>query len=67
MMDEDERPNILISLINLHDDESVHCNRPYNPKLPQFIVIIHSKILHKQCLSNFSWTYNLPYAKCMLM
>ena len=24
--DEDERPNILISHTNLHDDESVHCN-----------------------------------------
>ena len=34
MKDEDERPNILISHIDLHDDESVHCNRPYNSKLP---------------------------------
>ena len=55
MKDEDERPNILISLINLHDGESVHCNRPYNSKLPQFIVIM-----------NNLGTYNLPYTKCML-
>ena len=60
MKDEDERPNILISHINLHDDESVHCNRPYNSKLPQFIVIVHSKILHKQSFKISLGTYNLP-------
>ena len=51
MKDEDERPNILISHINLHDDESVHCYNPYNSKLlsnSQNTLCFPSKILHKQ-------------------
>ena len=64
MKDEDERLNILISHINLQDDESVHCNRPYNSKLPQFIVIMHSRILDKQSFKISLGTYNLPDPKC---
>ena len=51
MKDEGERPNILISHINLHDDESVHRYKPYNSKLPynsHNTLCFPSKILHKQ-------------------
>ena len=70
MKDEDERPNILISRTDLHDDESVHCNRPYNSKLPynsHNTLCFPSKILHKHTVLISLGTCNSSYAKCMLM
>ena len=70
MKDEDERPNILISHKNLHDDESVHRYKPYNSKLPynsHNTLCFPSKILHKQTVLISLGTCNCFYAKCMLM
>ena len=54
MKDEDERPSILISHTNLHDDESVHCYR----------LCFSSKILHEQTVLISLGTCNRSYTKC---